>query len=80
MTMKKLQYKVTVFYDLVDPDDPDYWDSQTEDLYFDTLQEAEAEAGKHIKGEAEGYYSDGVKCVVSGVIVEDEPEDVEYLD
>ena len=78
--MKKLQYKVTVFYDLVNPDDPDYWDCQTEDSYFDTFTEAEAEARTHKKGDVEGFYPDGVECVVSDVVVEDEPEEVEYLD
>ena len=78
--MKKLQYKVTIFFDLVHPEDPDFSDFQTEEYYFDTLQEAEAEARKHEKGSIEGYYGDGVNCVVSDVIVEDDPEEVDYPD
>ena len=78
--MVKMQYRMTIFYDLKDPADPDYWDCQNEIQYYDTIAEAEQEAAKHPKGQVEGYYGDGVECIVSDVIIEYEPECVEYID
>jgi hypothetical protein len=78
--MKKMQYQLTIFFDLKHPEDPTFWDYQTEEYYFDTYTEAEKEAAKHHIGDIEGYYGDGVQCVVSDVIISDEPQEVEYFD
>lgn len=71
---------MTIYYDLINPEEPDFKDSQSETYYFDTHAEAEEEAKKHLEGQIEGEYDDGTQCVVSDVIVEDEPRAVDYFD
>jgi hypothetical protein len=78
--MKKLQYTVSVLYDVIGSEDGEILDTESESEYYDTREEAHAAAAQYHAGQIIGEYGDGAKCVVQSVTVGADPEPVEFFD
>ena len=78
--MKKLQYALSLAYEIVDPETEEVLDSYTETEYFDTLSMAISAKDKHTNGEEVGRYQDGARAVLVGAEVLYNPVEVEYID
>lgn len=75
--MRKSVYVLTIGISVVyDDKEVDY---QLDNYYFDTLDEAFAEADNYIIGDIDGEYADGALCIIDSVYVDDEPKEFEFF-
>ena len=76
--MVEMKYVLTVFYNLVK--DGEVIDEQMEQAYDDTYNEAqEAAEEQYPVGTVNGGYGDGTQCIVSEIMISDDPEPIDFV-